>query len=877
MEKVMRSRFVLCLTLVGLCLAGPASAGTFVPLGTSVGTDEMVTVQATDQAGEVIEIEYTLEGFELSPVEINGETYHAVKVGEEGRLLEAGMPELPHIARSVIIPDDARMEVLLISATYQEFTNIDVIPSKGNLLRTIDPETVPYEFGDVYAGDAYFPQSIVSSRTPYILRDYRGLTVLVSPVQYNPATHTLRVYDHVVVQVVPVGPGVTNVINRAEPPTTVPAAFAQLYADHFINTGVRYAPIDEVGELLIIAYDGFAANMQPLVDWKNEMGIKTTLVAKSEVGSTYQQFQTYIQNYYDDPETDLTFVLLVGDAAQIPSPSNGGAPADPVYALVAGSDSYPDIFIGRLSAENSDQVDLQVQKFIEYEQTPQAGAHWYHRGVGIGSGEGAGIGDDGEADWEHIENIRTDLLNFTYTGVDSLYAHSPWQATATMVANAVNEGRTIINYCGHGSMTAWSTTGFSNTHVNALVNDNKLPWIVSVACVNGKFNTGTCFAEAWLRAAHNGEPTGAIGMYASTVNMSWAPPMAAQDETVDLLVAEAKRTFGALCYSGSCQMMDEYGTGGISEFKNWHIFGDPSMRVFSDTPVELTVEHEDSIDPEALTFTVTVPGIAGALCGLSKDGAFLGSALTNASGVSEITVLGALPTDTVLLTVTSFNAMPYATDLAVGAPLIPTLVTSPTEFEVWVDLEDTWTEHLYISNQGMEGSVLEYALTTLPTGLNSWMTVAPRTGEVLYDETADIIVTFDTHGLQAGDYAGRIVIASNGGRGLVPVTLHAGDYTAVGDEANARIFSLSPGSPNPFSGLTTLEFSLPEAGAASLGVYDMSGRLVRTLVSGSLGAGGHRFDWDGRDEEGALLPGGVYLYRLENGSRNLNRKVMMLR
>lgn len=874
MEKVRDLRFVL---LLMACLAASASAGTFVPLGATAGTGEIVAVRATDQADDVIQIEYTLEGFELSPVEINGATYHAVKVGDEGRRLEAGMPELPHIARSVIIPDDAEMEVRLVASSYKEFANIDVIPSKGNLLRSIDPESVPYEFGEVYQGDAFFPESIASARAPYILRDYRGLTVLVSPVQYNPATHTLRVYDHIVVEVVPVGPGVTNVLYRDSSPAATPAAFAQLYDDHFINMGTRYQPIDEIGELLIIAYDNFAANMEPLVAWKNAMGIQTTLVTKSEVGSTYQQFQTYIQNYYDDPETDLAFVLLIGDAAQIPSPSNGGAPADPVYALVDGADSYPDIFVGRLSAETADQVDLQVQKFIEYEQTPQAGAHWYHRGVGIGSGEGAGIGDDGEADWEHIENIRTDLLAFTYTGVDSVYAHSPWQANATMVANAVNDGRTIINYCGHGSMTAWSTTGFSNTHVNALTNDNKLPWIISVACVNGKFHTGTCFAEAWLRATHNGEPTGAVGMYASTVNMSWAPPMAAQDESVDLLVAESKRTFGALCYSGSCQMMDEYGTGGISEFKNWHIFGDPSLRVMSSTPADLTVQHDDSIDPGATTFTVTVPGIYGAMCGLSKDGAFLGSALTNVSGVAEIEIAGALPNDSVRLTVTSFNAMPYTADLAVGSPLIPSLGTNPAEFEVWVDLEETWTEHLYISNTGMEGSVLEFSLTAMPTGVNPWISVSPRTGEVPYGEMADITVNFDTHGLTLGDYAGRIVIASNGGRGLVPVMLHAGDYTAVDDEPQARIFALAPASPNPFSGLTSIEFSLPEAGAARLGVYDMSGRLVRTLVSGTVSAGSHRIGWDGRDEEGALLPGGVYLYRLENGRDNLNRKVMMLR
>ena len=83
-----------------------------------------------------------------------------------------------------------------------------------------------------------------------------------------------------------------------------------------------------------------------------------------------------------------------------------------------------------------------------------------------------------------------------------------------------------------------------------------LPAILSVACINGQFNGYTCFAEAWLRATHNGEPSGAIATYMSSINQSWNPPMDAQDESIDLLVAEAKTTFGGICYNGSCMMIE---------------------------------------------------------------------------------------------------------------------------------------------------------------------------------------------------------------------------------------------------------------------------------------------------------------------------------
>ena len=80
-----------------------------------------------------------------------------------------------------------------------------------------------------------------------------------------------------------------------------------------------------------------------------------------------------------------------------------------------------------------------------------AGADWYHKGTGIASNQGPG--DDGENDNEHMDVIRQKLLNFTYTEVDQFYDPS---ANSTMVADAMNEGRSIVNYCGHGWLQGWN-------------------------------------------------------------------------------------------------------------------------------------------------------------------------------------------------------------------------------------------------------------------------------------------------------------------------------------------------------------------------------------------------------------------------------------
>jgi flagellar hook assembly protein FlgD len=89
--------------------------------------------------------------------------------------------------------------------------------------------------------------------------------------------------------------------------------------------------------------------------------------------------------------------------------------------------------------------------------------------------------------------------------------------------------------------------------------------------------------------------------------------------------------------------------------------------------------------------------------------------------------------------------------------------------------------------------------------------------------------------------------------------------------------ALGPGSPNPFTAETSLEFSLPAAKHALIEVYDVSGRLVATIAEGSMPAGANRVVWDGRDSRGAPAASGIYFCRAQVGEWNEARKVVLLR
>ena len=89
--------------------------------------------------------------------------------------------------------------------------------------------------------------------------------------------------------------------------------------------------------------------------------------------------------------------------------------------------------------------------------------------------------------------------------------------------------------------------------------------------------------------------------------------------------------------------------------------------------------------------------------------------------------------------------------------------------------------------------------------------------------------------------------------------------------------SLSQNAPNPFNPVTTIEFTLPEAGVTNLVIYDVTGRQIRTLVSGTVEAGMHSVVWDGRDAVGHPSASGVYIYRLTTSEGNLVKRMTLIR
>jgi flagellar hook assembly protein FlgD len=84
-------------------------------------------------------------------------------------------------------------------------------------------------------------------------------------------------------------------------------------------------------------------------------------------------------------------------------------------------------------------------------------------------------------------------------------------------------------------------------------------------------------------------------------------------------------------------------------------------------------------------------------------------------------------------------------------------------------------------------------------------------------------------------------------------------------------------APNPFAVSTRLRYFLASEGTATLEVFDVSGRHVRTLADGPVGAGEHFASWDGRDEKGHTVASGVYFARIETENDMAATRLLLLR
>ena len=665
---------------------------------------------------EEIVIDVKVAGFFQSAVKTQRGKQVVISGEDMASMLVAGAPDLPMYPISMIIGNTAEMKVSVVESSYVDFENVEVAPSKGNFSREINPNDVPYVYGDMYQEDEFFPAHQASLETPYIIRDFRGQNLMVYPYAYNPVTKTLRVYTDLRIAVKKVSDkGVNQKVSTRRNNVVSPEMKAS-YERRFINypTNTRYSFIEDEGEMLVICVDEYKEVVEKFVEWKNISGRPTTLALTSETG-TLDDMKAYISNYYNS-NPNLTYVLLIGEYDNLPpyeiivtiDGMQYYTRSDNYYGRLDGDDNYEEVFVGRLSVKDTEDAQSQIDKIIYYERDINEDATWLSRGIGMGSTEG--YGHFGEKDYQHIDFIRDTLLNYTYTEISKKYKGvEGYVPTADDYAIEFNKGVGIANYCNHGEVEKWVMGDFDTKCVHNLTNDYMLPFIWTSSCRNGQFDVDECFAESWMRAVNptTKAPTGAIGGMFSWISQPWQPPMYGQDEMIAILTewrGNYHHTLGGASLNGNMYILDMSPEDRGNTHNTWLLFGDPSMMLRTKAPEKMDVYCSSSYLMVGMTNYTVNADVDFGIATLSKDGEVVASSyIRNGSATlnfPEITEEGNMQ-----LVVIAYNKVTKVMDIEVKQPTEAFIIFSEYELneaDGQLDYSETINLDLTVKNIGVK-------------------------------------------------------------------------------------------------------------------------------------------------------------------------------
>lgn len=676
----------------------------------------------------------------------NGE---AVTVQFEGGtpLLQAGAPDIAKYALAIQLPATGNAQVEILAGEYQDFENVRVAPSKGDLKRNVNPASVPFVYGPAYQRDAFFPADIAELQTPFIMRELRGQALWIYPVQYNPVSMVLRVYSSITVQVKAIGgTGINELDGSRELPES--PAFTDVYEKLFVN----YEGISSRGpvtpeKMLVIAKDEFVAELEPFVTWKRQMGIHTSVVTLSEVGaSDAQSIFNFVKNYYE--QHAITYLLLVGSTESIaPQMRESGGTmyaCDNCFGYMSGDDHLPEVMVGRFHAASVDELRLMVARNLDYEKTPLVDTvqNWCGTALAACSNEGEGFGDDGQADWQHGNEWKIKHLADGYDKYWEFYdsdhsadsptpgdisADQPGDPINTSIVTLMNgRGISLYNYTGHGWEQGLASGNFNTDAVALLRNNHRYPIIVAVACCAGNFSLpGDCLGEAMQRAGNvaSNEAWGGIGGFYSSDFQSWSPPMEGQDGMNQFLVdadgIAVRPSISSMALYGNSLMIVAYNEGGEAMADFWNPFHEPSFLPRTKLPQNITASYSPAAIIGTGSLSVSCP-VEGALVALYWQGQTLATATVN-GGLADLQFPALNTVGDLVVTITQFNYTPHQGIITVSPASGPFVVNQAIVLDdsfsgnnnQKADYGETLNMNLTLANLGV--ALADSVKTTLST------------------------------------------------------------------------------------------------------------------------------------------------------------------
>ena len=530
--------------------------------------------------------------------EIDGKAFAKFEISNEVYTTDLGKARIPVIRRMIEIPEKAEIDIKIISTEW-ETTNLKdlrlpekIIPVQHLILKTKNPESELVIDDEYYSKDKYTYTDVIKIIKTGNIRQRNFAQIEIQPMQYNPSTGQIKIMISCEMQIDFKNADIPKTYENIQDYQT--EGFEKLFENIFENYGF-YEKNAGLGSkstgYLIITYDNFYDEILPFADWKDSIGYELTVTNTSQIpgGVSTTNIYNYINDAYTNWPTPPTYVLLVGDTTQIPTYIGpiGGTAAD-LYYETMNSDMFPDIMLGRFPASQESHVIAMVNKTIYYEQGIFPTIEWIKKAAFMAGNDNYQISEG-----THNYVISNYLEPNNYT-CDKIYEVT-YGGTTQDVTNALNDGRSLAIFSGHGSTTSWADgPTFTQNNVRSLTNHEIYPLVCSHACVTGKFTEGECFGETWLREADKA----GLAFWGSSHNTYWDPDDVLEKEMFEAWWDDNLETIGGMTDQALYEHYQYQSGGYYGELylECYNILGDPSIEIYKENPGPIET-HITNLDP----------------------------------------------------------------------------------------------------------------------------------------------------------------------------------------------------------------------------------------------------------------------------------------
>jgi len=556
----------LTILLIAAFLAINSFCQEYIEFKPSENTDARCNILTSNDT--IVEFEVILPGIYSTEVD----SFNRVEVKDHSRMKSAGSPEVPVLTFLVAIPecDDVNIAVELLDSIRIENINIYPAPeivedSTGEGSKFLREEF--YYDETVYSNNSYFPGILAETVNKGAVREQHCVRVFLYPVWFNPVLNEIMAYSNMKVTVTfenasgPVNENV-GIFNEMLGNTMVNYVSNGLNASASCGAGDgTYDPedywvtsidppnycIEDPCDYLIITPGEFfdnpdISNLAIHREGFNGFDVKiiTTTVINDDMPGNflYLKIRDLIKNTYNEGVANntydgkLAYVNLFSDV-NLESGNPGAIPTydegfDIFYTQLTippgetDPDPYPDIMIGRCSADDAEQVANVAYKTINFDPGNMTGNN---RMLFTFCDDNAFYDDYSNILWS-LDNIsmlgnydkqimlpNDYFYNFTYPD----WGNDPLPFSSSTIPNELTSGLLFLNYCGHGGELGWDI-GFNYEYISPSIHTDKIPFIISAACKTGSFQLTDeeyedCMAERFLCYDNN---MGSIGFYGAS-------------------------------------------------------------------------------------------------------------------------------------------------------------------------------------------------------------------------------------------------------------------------------------------------------------------------------------------------------------------------